>query len=70
MIDKWHKVHQKKIELFPFNCFPKCGLPSLYIFKIDRDIKHLNSFECEKMLDHILEIPRLVVFGVECFNMF
>ena len=25
-------------------------------------------FEGGKMVDHILEIPRLVVFGVKCFN--
>ena len=41
----------------------------LCILKIDEDIKHLNSFvdflincyEGEKMVDHILESPRLEV---------
>ena len=66
--------------------FPKFGL-HFCIFKIDKDIKHLNSFvvflinwnlnkfpnisvnfEGEKMVDYILEIPRLLVFGVKCFN--
>ena len=52
----------------------------LCIFKIDLDIKHLNifvdfnkqksgqisvNFYGKKMVDHILEIPRLVVFGVK-----
>ena len=52
---------------------------SLYIFKIEGVIKHLNSFvdkcpyisvyfEGEKMVDHILETRRLLVFGVKCFN--
>ena len=50
----------------------------LCILKIDGDIKHLNSFvdfnklvsgfESENMLDHNLEIPIPVVFGVKCFN--
>ena len=54
----------------------------LCIFKIDGDIKHLNSFvhlkktgiwtnshisvnfKVKKMVDHILEIPRLAVLNV------
>ena len=57
--------------------FPKCGLPSLYLYG---DIKHLNSFVdflltgiwknflISPSIDHILEIQRLVVFGVTSFN--
>ena len=50
----------------------------LFICKIDGVIKHLNSFvdfphipvKCEgkKMVDNILEIPRLVFSDVKWFN--
>ena len=40
IIDKWHKVHQKKIETS--NVFSKMLCTSLYL-EIDGDIKHFNS---------------------------
>ena len=55
--------------------YPKDGLRSLYL-KIYGDIKHLNSCFLinwnlglsKKWYDHFWDIPRLVVFGVNCFN--
>ena len=72
-----------KTRLNFYMSFPKCGLSFFCIVKIEGDIKHLNSYvdfkinwnldkfpNCEdkKMVDHILKIPRIVFFGVKCFN--
>ena len=44
----------------------------LNIFLINWNLDTFRSisvfFEGEKMVDYILEIPGLVVFGVKCFN--
>ena len=45
---------------------------SLFLFLINWNLDKFPNisvkFEGEKMADHILEIPRQLVFNVKCFN--
>ena len=72
------KDFEKLIKLLSPTSFLECGLPILCMMA---DIKHLNillifnklesgqisfNFKGEKLVAHIFEIPRLVVFGFYC----